>query len=376
MSYIDICQLILVSKKLNSLIIYIQELNIHSNQIKFIRNIHIKCNLLKRLHIYNIENIDDLLGFNNIAINLASLTLSSISITALNEHTTSNLTQYIPTNTSQIYTSIISLTIYDVFTSCWPFLVAYITTNTPNIQHLKIMKSASIQPEHIYTILNKCTNLISLHLEMLYSLKVLYFFPPTIPSLTALSSSYTTTPILVPVSINIMNNATRKHIWHNLKQLTIKKCPNFKEFMYTSPTTFNNTVTTTSLLSLDQYKLECLDLSYTPISTLNLLSWLPLLRLTKLSLDSCRSLTGTLPVYSTTLVYISLTGCDQLAGLDIKCPYLHALYIQQCYSLTDLTVSSHVLVDLDLSLLNNLKAVTLHCPSMTSRRSDDCEDDF
>ena len=211
---------------------------------------------------------------------------------------------------------------------------------------------------------------------MLFSLKVLNILPPTISQPILTYSSYTATPpISVPVSINVMSTATSKHIWHNLKQLTIKKCPNFKEFIYTpNTTTYNNN--TTPLLSLDQYKLEYLDLSYTPISTLNLLTWLPLLRLTKLALDSCRSLTGILPIHSTTLVYISLTGCDQLAVLDIKCPYLHTLYMQQCYSLTDLTVSSHVLVDLDLSLLNNLKAVTLHCPSMTSRWSDDCEDDL
>ena len=326
-----------------------------------------KCTLLKRLHIYNIESIDDLLGINNIAVNLASITLSSISITALNEHTTSSLIQYIPTNPSQIYSSIISLTIYDVYTSCWPYLTSFIATNTPNLQYLKIMKSSSIQPEHIYTILTKCTNLISLHLEMLFSLKVLNILPPTISQPILTYSSYTATPpISVPVSINVMSTATSKHIWHNLKQLTIKKCPNFKEFIYTpNTTTYNNTTTTTPLLSLDQYKLEHLDLSYTPISTHILLTWLPLLRLTKLTLDSCRSLTGILPIYSTKLVYISLAGCDQLMVLDIKCPYLHTLCIQQCYSLTDLTVSSHVLVALDWSLLNSLKAVTLHCPSMT-----------
>ncbi len=133
-----------------------------------------------------------------------------------------------------------------------------------------------------------------------------------------------------------------------LKTINFEKCPNLNEFSFH---------TAKKMLSVTS-----INFSYTNINTSTLhqmVNYLP--NISKIECRRCLKFVDGIEILSPSVTEIDFQLCNNIKSISLNCPSLKKLLLIQCYSITDLKLKSMSINTLDLSMLNSLCTLDIKC---------------
>lgn len=148
--------------------------------------------------------------------------------------------------------------------------------------------------------------------------------------------------------LGIQQVVLNSNLQRSLKVLKITKCSFMRNLYFDSKCSFQSLVSCD--LSSTSVDSDCLDL---------FVSSSPLLRI--LNVQECSSIYGRIFFKSRSLTSISMQHTCNMTELDIDCPKLNHLDIHGCLNLSELTLKSSCLRQLDLAMLTQLSTLLINC---------------